>query len=153
MEGTLEDGLLTLGEQNALNRYIDHFNLNHEHIDRNGVLTQVAKSAVLRDIAEGVVPDRQNIHDRVPSNLMKYEKLVWVTQDVDYLEVVTRRERRGTSHGPSIRVARDIYYQPGTFRIQAVEWDETVHANTCLLGFITKHLYFSGSTKKFQSQI
>ena len=40
---------------------------------------------------------------------MKSEKLVWVTQDVDYLEVVTRRERRGSSHGLIIRVARTVY--------------------------------------------
>ena len=48
----------------------------------------------------------------VPFNLMKSETLVWVIQDVNYLETVTRRERRGTSHGVSIRVARGMYYRP-----------------------------------------
>ena len=42
---------------------------------------------------------------------------IWVTADVDYLEVVTRRERRGSSHGLSIRVARGA----STFRSRAVE--------------------------------
>ena len=67
---------------------------------------------------------------------------------VDYLETVTRRERRGTSHGLIIRVARGVYYRPGTLRSRAVEWEETIHQDTGLLGFTTKHLYFSGSKKK-----
>ena len=73
-----------------------------------------------------------------------------MTGGVDYMGTVTRRERRGTSHGLSIRVARGVYYRPATFRNRAVEWEETVHADTGLLGFITKHLYFSGAKKKFR---
>ena len=147
---TLEDGLLTLDEENALNRYMDHFNLTQAQMNQNGVLTQVVKAAVIRDIAEGIVPDRQNIQGRIPFNLMKSEKLVWIMQGVDYLEVVTRRERRGSSHGLSIRVARRVYYRPGTFRSRSVEWEETVHQDTGLLGFTTKHIYFSGPKKKFR---
>ena len=103
---------------------------------------------MLPDIAEGVVPDRQNINGRIPFNLMKSEKLVWVMQDVDYLEVVTRRERRGSSHGLSIRVAKGVYYRPGTFRSWSMEWEKTIHQDTGLLGFTTKHIYFSGPKKK-----
>ena len=150
VESALEDGLLTLDEENSLNRYMSHFGLTTEQLDRNRVLTQIVKSAVLRDIAEGIVPNRQNITGRPPFNLMKSEKLVWVMQDVDYLEVVTRRERRGSSHGLSIRVAKGLYYRPGTFRSRSIEWEETVHQDSGLLGFSTKHLYFSGGRKRFR---
>ena len=150
VEGALEDGLFTLDEEYALNRYINHLNLSQSQTDANGVHTSLIKAAVIRDIIEGIIPQRQNIQGRVPFNLMKSETLVWVMQDVDYLEVVTRRERRGSSHGLSIRVARGVYYRPGTFRSRSVEWDETVHQDTGLLGFTTKHLYFSGSKKKFR---
>ena len=109
VEGTPEDGLLSRDEENALNRYMNNFRLTQLQLDANGVLTQVVKSAVLRDTAEGIVPNRQNITGRVPFNLMKSEQLVWVMQDVDYLEILTRRERRGTSHGLSIRIARGVY--------------------------------------------
>ena len=51
VEGVLEDGLLTLDEENALNRHIDHFNLTKDRLDRNGVLTQVVKPTVPKDIA------------------------------------------------------------------------------------------------------
>ena len=150
VEAALEDGLLTLDEENSLNRYMDHFNLSQDQMNQNGVLTQTVKAAVIRDITEGIVPNRQNIAGRIPFNLMKSEKLVWVMTGVDYLEVVTRRERRGSSHGLSIRVARGVYYRPGTFRSRNVEWEETVHQDTGLLGFTTKHIYFSGAKKRFR---
>ena len=60
------------------------------------------------------------------------------------------QERRGTSHGVSIRVARGIYYRPSTFRSRPVEWEETVHADTRMLGLTTKHIYFAGRRKKFR---
>ena len=150
VEGSPEDGLLTLDEENALARYMEHFSLTSEQLNRNGVQTTLVQAAVIRDIAEGIVPQRQNITGRVPFNLMKSETLVWVMDEADYYETVTRRERRGSSHGLSIRVARGVYYRPGTFRSRNVEWDETVHQDTGLLGFTTKHLYFSGSKKKFR---
>ena len=150
VESTLEDGLLTLDEENALNRYADHFGLGKDQLNRNGVQSSMVKSAVIRDIAEGFVPQRQTIADRVPFNLMKSESLVWVMQDVDYLETLVRRERRGSSHGLSVRVARGLYYRPSTFRSRAVEWEETVHADTGLLGFTTKHIYFPGGKKRFR---
>ena len=150
VEGTLEDGLLTLDEENALYRYLDHFGVTSQQADQSGVHTNVVKAAVIREITEGVVPQRQNITGRVPFNLMKSESLVWVMDNVEYYETVVRRERRGSSHGLSIRVARGLYYQPRTFRSRSVEWEETVHQDTGLLGFTTKHVYFSGTKKKFR---
>ena len=47
-------------------------------------------------------------------------------------------------------MAGGVYYQPGTFRNRSVEWEETVHHDTGLLGFTTRHLYFSGPKKKFR---
>ena len=97
-----------------------------------------------------MVPDRQQLSGNVPFNLMKSEKLVWVMDDVDYIETVVRRERRGSSQGLSIRIARGVYYRPSAFRSRAIEWEETVHQDTGLLGFTTKHIYFSGPKKKFR---
>ena len=53
---------------------MDHFNLTQPQMNRNGVLTQVVKAAVIRDIAQGIVSDRQNINGRIPFNLMKLER-------------------------------------------------------------------------------
>ena len=150
VEGVLEDGLLSFDEENALAKYLEHFGIDQAHADRNGAQTSMVQAAVIRELTEGVVPQRQNLTGRVPFNLMKSEKLVWVMQDIDYLEIVTRRERRGSSQGLSIRITRGVYYRPSTFRSRQVEWDEMVHVDTGLLGFTTKHLYFSGIKKKFR---
>ena len=120
MEGVLEDGLLTLDEENALYRYLDHFGISNSQANDAGVHTSIVKAAVIREITEGVVPQRQNITGRIPFNLMKSETLVWITSEVDYLETVVRRENRGSSQGLSIRVARGVYYRPSTFRSRTV---------------------------------
>ena len=73
-----------------------------------------------------MVPDRQDIKGAVPFNLMKSEILVWVMQDVDYIETVVRRERRGSSHGLNSRVARGLYYRPSSFRSRVIEKEQAV---------------------------
>ena len=149
VEATLEDGLLSLDEEHALIRYLHRFELSPRDVDENGAHHSMVQCAVIREAAEGIVPDRFG-PVRVPFNLMKSEKLVWAIENVDYLEVKVRRERRGSSHGLSIRVARGIYYRPGIFRSQPIEWEETVHADTGLLGVTTKHIYFHGPRKRFR---
>ena len=150
VEGALEDGLVSLDEESALAKYAAHFGLSQDDTNRNGAQTSLVQAAVIRDVTQGIVPQRQTLSGAIPFNLMKSETLVWVIQGVDYLETVVRRERQGTSHGVSIRVARGLYYSPRQFRSRPIEWEETVHADTGLLGLTTKHLYFSGSRKKFR---
>ena len=70
---------------------------------------------------------------------MKSEQLVWIIQGVDYLETVIR-----------IRVAKGLYHSPRQFRSRPVEWEETVNADTGILGLTTKHICFAGSRKKFR---
>ena len=136
--------------QHWRNSTSDHFGLTAADVNTGAAHTSLDEAAVIRDITMGIIPQRQNIQGRVPFNLMKPEQLVWVIDGVDYLETVTRRERRGTSHGVSVRVARGLYYRPSTFRSRQVEWEETVKADTGLLGLTTKHVYFAGSRKKFR---
>ena len=150
VEDTIEGTIITLDEENALSQYLDHFGIPHSEVNTNGAHTSLVQAAVIRDITQGIVPQRQNVQGQVPFNIMKSEQLVWTFQNVDYLETVTRRERRGSSQGVSIRVAKGLYYSPRQFQSRAVEWEETVKADTGLLGLTTKHLYFSGSQKKFR---
>ena len=112
---------MSLDEENVLEKYASHFALTQQDLDGTGAQTSLVQAMVIRDIAQGIVPQRQNITGNVPFNLMKSEQLVWVVQDVDYLETLVRRERRGTSHGLSIRVARGLYYRPSTFRSRPIE--------------------------------
>ncbi len=110
----------------------------------------MVQAAVIREISQGVVPQRQNITGNVTFNLMKSEQLVWVIQDVDYLETVERRERRRTSHGVSVRVARGLYYRPSIFRSRPIEWEERSTPTPGGWACTTKHIYFAGSRKRFR---
>ena len=105
---------------------------------------------MIRDVTQGIVPQRQRVNGAVPFNLMKSEQLVCVIQDVEYLETVMHRERRGTSHGVSIRVARGLHFRPGNFRSRPIGWEEMVHADTGMLGLTTKHIYSAGRRKRFR---
>ena len=150
VEGVLEDSVFSLDEEHALGRYLNHFGLATSDVNANGAHTSLVQAAVIRDVAQGIIPQRQNVQGNVPFNLMKSEQLVWVIDGVDYLETVTRRERRGTSHGVSVRVARGLYYRPSAFRSRQVEWEETQRMDKGLLGLTTKHIYFAGARKRFR---
>ena len=150
VETSLEDGVLSLDEENSLIGYLDRFDLEQRDVNANGAFHNMIQSAVIREAAEGIIPDRLGDIGSVPFNLMKSEQLVWVIDAVDYYEVKTRRERRGTSHGLSIRVAKGLYYRPSTFRSRPIEWEETVHEDTGMLGVTSKHIYFHGSRKRFR---
>ena len=52
--------------------------------------------------------------------------------------------------GLSIRVARRLYYRPSTFWSHPIKWEETVPADTGLLGLTTNHIYFAGRLKRFR---
>ena len=150
VESSLEDSVLSLDEEHALLRYLDHFDLSRFDVNDNGAHRNMIQSAMIREAAEGIIPDRLgDLGRRVPFNLMKSEQLVWLIDDVDYYEVITRRERRGSSHGVSIRVAKGLYYRPSTFKSRAIEWEETVRQDTGLLGITSKHIYFHGPKKRF----
>ena len=150
VQGALEDGVISLDEEHALSLYLHHFDLSSADVNVNGTHTTLVKAGAIRELAQGIIPERQKLSGRVPFNLMKSEKLVWVFEGVDYIETVTRRETHGSSQGLSIRVMRGVYYRPSTFRSRTVEWDETGLVDTGLLGMTTKHIYFAGTKKRFR---
>ena len=80
----MQDGLLTIDEETTFTRYMDHFCLTQQKLDTNGVLTQLVKANALRNIVEGIVPDRHTITGGDRFSLMNSEKLVCVMQDVDH---------------------------------------------------------------------
>ncbi len=47
-------------------------------------------------------------------------------------------------------MARGLYYRPNTFRSRPIEWEESAHADTGMLGLTTRHIYFAGSRKRFR---
>jgi hypothetical protein len=94
---------------------------------------------------EGKLPRRVTIESgKLPFNFQKNEQLVWLFQNVEYLEDKTRREYVGKSSGVSIRIAKGVYYRTGAFKGHPIERTERVSLGHGLLGVTTKHLYFDG---------
>ena len=150
VQGALEDGVISMDEEHALALYLHHFDLSSADVNVNGTHTTLVKAGAIRELAQGIIPERQKLSGHVPFNLMKSESLVWVFEGVDYIETITRRETHGSSQGFSIRVMRGVYYRPSTFRSRTVEWDETGRVDTGLMGLTTKHIYFAGAKKRFR---
>ncbi len=150
VEVALDDGILSHAEERAVNEFQRFFKLSDRALNNSGLLTQVAEAAVLREVMEGNIPDPPDLDERPPFNLMKSEDLVWVVEDAGYYKTKTVREFRGSSHGVSIRVAKGLYYRPSAFRGRSVSREETVHADSGMLGVTTKHIYFHGPRERFR---
>ena len=142
----MEDGILTQEEEDSLSRFKRYFNLSNGDVEAAD--SRLWKGAVIRDVINGEIPYRMNAAH--PFNFQKNENLVWIIRGVRYYETKTKRERRGSSHGVSIKIAKGVYYRPSTFKSRVHEWDENVHVDTGTLGITPKHLYFSGPKKSFR---
>ncbi len=153
VEQSLEDGILTKQEENSLVEYKNQFSLTQDELDsRNGSYSRLAKAATLRDVLEGKIPERVKVQGQLPFNFQKDEKLVWLFTGVDYFEQRISTHFEGGSQGVSIRVAKGVYYRVGAFRGNPVKTTETILADRGFLAITNKHIYFSGSTKKFRVQ-
>lgn len=150
VDNALDDHLLSEQEEKTLNELLKQLPITEEMLHQNGVMTRVAQCAVLREIQDGIVPQRFKYSGILPFNLLKSESVIWLFQNVKYLEQKTSAEYVGGSHGMSYRVAKGVYFRSGGFRGRRVETTETIHADTGLMGVTTKHVYFSGASKRFR---
>ena len=101
----LNDGNLDENEEKKLVAFSERFGLSREDLDRDGSWTKVVKGAVIRDLLNGIVPQRVKVTGGLPFNFMASEQLVWVFTGVKYLEDKTRRHYVGGSSGVSVRRA------------------------------------------------
>lgn len=146
----LEDGVLDELEEKRLMEMKERFSLSHAELDSAGVLTKVTKAAVLRDVLNGVIPQRLTVIGDLSINLQKGEQIVWVFPNVDYLEDKTRRQYVGGSQGVSIRIMKGVYYRIGSFKGAAIDRTERVHVDTGLVAITNKHIYFAGPAKSLR---
>ena len=64
----LNDTVITEQNEKRLFEIRDYFNLSKSDIDRNGAYTRVIKSAVVRDVMDGRLPERVKIDGSNPFN-------------------------------------------------------------------------------------
>ena len=150
VEQFLEDGILDETEEKRLVEFKNHFVLSQSDLDKNGALTKTAKAAVLRDVMNGVLPQRVNVDGNININFQKNEQLVWVFPTSDYLEDKTKRQYVGESRGVSVRVMKGVYYRVGAFKGQTIDRTERTHLDTGLVVCTNKNIYFSGQNKSLR---
>lgn len=146
----LSDGILDRDEENRLIDFKEHFFLSQGDLNKNGTLTKITQAAIIRDILNGIIPERIKIDGSLPINFQKDEKIVWVFHNSQYLEDKTRRQYVGRSHGVSVRIAKGVYYRTSSFKGHAVEYTERVHLDTGLVVITNKNIYFAGSQKSLR---
>lgn len=150
VEQFLEDGILDETEEKRLAEFKERFALTQSELDRNGALTRTAKAAVLRDVLNGVIPQRMSVDGSLPINFQKSEQIVWAFPASDYLEDKIRRQYVGGSRGVGIRVMKGVYYRVGAFKGQSIERTERVHIDSGWVVVTNKHIYFAGPSKSLR---
>lgn len=150
VDAVLQDGVLTLDEEKALDAAQKHYNWTQEDVNRNGAYTRLVEAGVLRDVLEDGVSQRLKVQGQLPFNFTRGEQLIWLFPQAQYYEIRTRRSYVGGYQGVSIRVARGVYYRTGGFRGNPVDTTEVSQAFAGAFAITDKYLYFSGGVKAFR---
>lgn len=82
---------LTAEDEVLLTGYGHTHKLTTEELDRRGTWTRLGKLAVLRDVADGKIPDRVQVSGNFPFVLNASEKIVWLFNDARVLKQKTTR--------------------------------------------------------------
>jgi hypothetical protein len=150
VDNVLDHGVLSEEVEKRLVELKEGLSLSSADLTRTDGWERIVKSAVLRDLMTGVIPHRMTVDGNLRFNFQGSERVVWVFEEVDYLEDKTRRQYGGGSRGVSVRVVKGVYYHIGGFKGHAIDRTERVHVDTGLVAVTTKQIYFAGAKKAFR---
>mgnify|MGYP000055858716 FL=1 len=150
VERFLEDNQLSESEEALLMEFASRLSLSQAELDKRGAYTRLVKAAVIRDLMNGIIPDRIRVEGKLPFKFQKNEKMIWVFPRVKYYEDRKKRRYVGGHHGMSFRIAKGVYYRIGAFKGHPVEVKERVFVGEGILCITTKHLYFGCEAKNFR---
>jgi hypothetical protein len=102
VDNALHDGVLSEELEKRLVDLKDGLSLSPGDLSRTDAWDRMVKSAVLRDLMNGVIPKRMRFDGSLRLNFQKSEQVVWTFEGVDYLEDRTRRQYVGGSRGVSV---------------------------------------------------
>lgn len=150
IERALDDGLLTQEEERAVADYVTRYSLDKSQLSTNQSYLRLVKAAVLRDLLQGIIPQRLEFSIALPVNLQKSERIIWLFQHAEYLQPRTHTTYYGRSAGVSLRVMKGVYYRVGQFQGNPVRTTEIATVDKGLLVITNKNLYFVGATKSLR---
>jgi hypothetical protein len=145
----LEDSVLSEAEDNALGEFMEHCGLSQGQLDLS-TITRLGMAAALRDVMEGKIPERLKVSGNIPFNFEGDEQLVWLWSPVQLAEERTQRTRLGLGTGPSVRIARGVYWHVGGFASRQIESTSVEYVDRGVLAATTQHLYFAGEHRSMK---
>lgn len=157
VEKFLADGVLSKDEEERLNEFVKTY-LKDETpetrkliFDKKGSLQKINKATIIRDLAEGIVPDTKITTEQLPFIFQKSEKFIWAFYQVKYFEQITKTHYRGGSQGVSIKIAKGVYYRTNAFKGYPVQEQELKYLGSGIFAITDKHIYFSSPNKTFKT--
>jgi hypothetical protein len=109
-------------------------------------LHALVKIGAIRDLDEGILPQRLNITGNLPI-LQKNESIVWGFAGVSLHEFRTKTSYVGGSQGVSLRIMKGVYYRIGAYKGERLESTHLKHIDDGMLFLTNKNLYFVGAIK------
>lgn len=146
----LEDGVVTEEEEKSIKEFINRFQLSLDVLSNNEAYAKLAKSLVLREILNGILPKIIKVNGQIPFNLQKNETLIWLINGAGYFEDRVRKQYVGGYQGVSLKIAKGVYYRFGAFKGHPADTVEKVYLGKGILGFTNKNLYFFNSKISFR---
>lgn len=150
VDSAFDDGLLSEEEENHLLTAAERLGVSDKQLNSNQYYQKLIKGAVLRELMEGKMPERIKIGGDLNLNFQKDETIIWLFQNVDYLENRTRRQYVGGYQGVSLKIMKGVYYRAGGFKGNPIDTVETVKVDNGILCTTSKHIYFKGASKGFK---
>ncbi|HIE06496.1 MAG TPA: hypothetical protein EYP64_00470 [Desulfarculaceae bacterium] len=150
VETSFKKGLLTKQKEKNLTDLMKALSMSQTQLSKYAAHDKIVKGSMLRNLFSGIHPTETNYNGVLPFNLLKSEKLIWVFQGTDYLELKKRVSYAGRSQGASVRVAKGVCFRGSSYKGERIETEEINHADTGLFGITNKHIYFTGKTRSFR---
>ena len=146
----LEDNIISEDEEKKHYDALEKLNLTQADLNKKGMYTKLAQCVVLREILNGNIPNVLKIDGGLPFNFKKNEKLVWLFQGVEHLNLQTRKQYVGGSVGASVRVAKGFYLRTSSFRGEPVYTKTMVSSGKGQLAVTNMSIYFTGGLESFR---
>ena len=110
----------------------------------------MVKGIILREVMEGITPNRFKIKNQLPVVLQNKETVIWLYNNVCAYEDKVRKHYVGGSSGFSVRIARGVYWRSGAIKGQPVETTETVKIGIGCLIITNKNIFWISSSKSIK---
>ena len=151
----LEEGIITLEQEIVLVKFTERHQFRHmEHVRESGAYTNLVQSAILRDISQGVIPQRRQYLTGLSLRLDEGETLIWVSDYVGYLENYRKHSPIPRHHEPcpegGVGISNGTYYPPGSFWNPDIGVERGWPDDMGLLAVTTSGLRFAGTKKRFR---